>query len=329
MSVIPERLSVLFISPMAPSPPQFGAQARTHGLLSHLGQRHDIHALILHEDVDTPDVSGPAMRSYCREVTFVRNPKGASGWRRRLLQFRSWCSRRSFQRHQSAVPEFEKQLNRVLDNQRFDVVFVNFPHLAHYDLRRSPEGAAPPVVIIDSHDIHYDLARQISRSNAPFGRRLHAALNWQKLMREELTAYSEADGVCVCSDADRLRLATDAPAASTFIIPNAADVEYFQPRDSYPRGDGRTVLFFGLLSTIPNQDGVQYFLREIWPRIFAARPGFTVRRDRGQTFRGAAGAGRIRHRNRGAGRRSATTPGGRDRHSGAAAAWQRHTPQDP
>lgn len=268
----PERLNVLLVSPMAPSPPRFGAQARTHGLLSNLAKDHDLSALVLHHDDETPYISGPAMRSYCRDVIFVRNPNAATGWRRRVLQGRSWLSRRSYQRHLFAVPAFQTALDRLLGSQRFDLVFVNLPYLAHYRLRRSPPGTRTPSVVIDSHDVNYDLARQVARSSAPLGQRLHASLNWRKLAREELAAYNTADGVCVCSAADQRRLAADAPLATTVVIPNAADVEYLQPRPTDPGSDGRTVLFFGLLATVPNVDGVVYFLREIWPLIAAARP---------------------------------------------------------
>ena len=267
-----ERLSVLFVSPMAPSPPRFGAQARTHGLLTHLAQDHDVTALVLHDDDATPAASGEAMRAYCREVTFVKNPNGAAGWRRRALQLRSWLSGRSYQRHLFAVPAFQQALDRVLRARRFDVVFVNFPYLGHYDVRQSPPGTEPPAVVVDSHDVGYDLARQVAGSAAAAGQRLHATLNWRKLKREELAAYTAADGVCVCSAADQRRLAADAPSATTVVIPNAADVERLQPRPTDPAPDGRTVLFFGLLSTVPNVDGVTFFLREIWPRVAEARP---------------------------------------------------------
>jgi glycosyltransferase involved in cell wall biosynthesis len=227
-------------------------------------------AIVLHDDEETPAVSGPAMRAYCREVVFVRNPHAASGWRRRALQLRSWLSARSYQRHLFTVPALQEQLDRLLGGQRFDVVFVNLPYLAHYGLRRSPPGTRAPAVVIDSHDISYDLARQVATSSAALGQRLHARLNWRKLAREELAAYNDADGVCVCSTTDQQRLAADAPAATTVVIPNAADVEHLQPRATDPLADGGTVLFFGLLATVPNVDGVVYFLREIWPLIRAA-----------------------------------------------------------
>src|SRR6185295_17264012 len=47
----------------------------------------------------------------------------------------------------------------------------------------------------------------------------------------------------------------------------AADVEHYQPRSTDRPSDGRTVVFFGLLSTTPNIDGVLHFVQDIWPRI--------------------------------------------------------------
>jgi glycosyltransferase involved in cell wall biosynthesis len=289
-----ERLNVLVVSPMAPSPPRFGAQARTHGLLSNLANNHDVTAVVLYDDDATPATSGPAMRVYCREVMFVRNPHGVTGWRRRALQVRSWLSSRSYQRHLFAVPALQETLDRLLGSQRFDVVFVNLPYLGHYRLRHAPSGSTVPAVVVDSHDVGYDLARQVARSSAPLGQRLHARFNWRKLAREELAVYNAADGVCVCSTADQKRLAADAPSATTVVIPNAADVERLQPRPQDVAPDGCTVLFFGLLATVPNVDGVVYFLREIWPRIVAARPDarfVVVGADPAPTIRAHAGPG--------------------------------------
>src|SRR5262249_47181603 len=68
------------------------------------------------------------------------------------------------------------------------------------------------------------------------------------------------------------RLFEEVPAARTTVIPNAADVEFYKPRNTYPQPDGRTIVFFGLMSYIPNIDGASYFIRDIWPRIAEANP---------------------------------------------------------
>src|SRR5262249_19744909 len=90
--------------------------------------------------------------------------------------------------------------------------------------------------------------------------------------REELATYREADGVYLCSAADERRLLDEVPEARTTVIPNAADVEYYQPRLTDPPPDGRTVVFFGLLSYVPNVDGVTHSIQDIWPRVVEAHP---------------------------------------------------------
>jgi glycosyltransferase involved in cell wall biosynthesis len=265
-----EHLDILYVSPMPASPPRFGAQARMHGLMTQLAQRHDLTAAMLVDDEFDADECRRAMQAYCREVVLIPNPHGRGGLTKRLLQLRSLGSTRSFERLRVTTPTLQRVLDRVLRARRFDIVNLEFPYLGHYDLRQAPPGERLPPVVVDSHEIAYDLTWQFARSGGNLGRRLYAGANWRKLRVEELGSYRNADGVYLCSAADERRLLDQVPAARTAVIPNAADVEYYRPRPTDPPSDGRTVVYFGLLSTIPNIDGVVHFLRDIWPRIAEA-----------------------------------------------------------
>ena len=266
------HLDILCVSQMPASPPRFGAQTRIHGLMTQLARRHDLTAAMLVDDEFDADECRRAMQAYCREVVLVPNPYGREGVTKRLLQLRSLASSRSFERLRVTVPALQQTLDRVLRAKRFDVVNLEFPYLGHYELRQAPPGKRLPSLVVDSHEIAYDLAQQYARAGGNLGRRLYAGVNWRKLRHEELGTYRHADGVYVCSTADERRLLNQAPGVRTAVIPNAADVEYYQPRPTDPPPDGRTVVYFGLLSTIPNIDAVVHFMRDIWPRIAAAHP---------------------------------------------------------
>lgn len=267
-----ERLSILSVSQMPASPPRFGAQARIHGLLTELGKRHDVTAVSLIDDEFDVEECRAAMQAYCREVVLVPNPYGRDGLAKRLLQLRSLVSLRSFERMRVTVPAFQRALDQVLRARRFDLVNMEFTFLGHCDLRKAPPGERAPQVVVDSHNIDYDLARQYAQSGQSLSRRLYYAANWRKLRREELGTYKAADGVYLCSAADERRLLTEVPTVRTTVIPNAADVDYYQPRREYPPSDGQTLVFFGLLSYVPNVDGVLHFIHEIWPRIAERHP---------------------------------------------------------
>jgi polysaccharide biosynthesis protein PslH len=268
----PQRLTILYVSQMPASPPRFGAQARMHGLMTQLAQRHDLTSVMLVDEEFDVEECRQAMQAYCREVVLVPNPYGREGHLKRLLQLRSLASTHSFERLRVTVPALQRALDRILRSTRFDIVNLEFPHLGHYHLRQAPPGEGLPALVVDSHEIAYDLARQFAEASASLGRRFYASANWPKLRREELAIYREADGVYLCSAADEQRLLDQVPEARTAVIPNAADVDYYRPRPTDPSPDGRTVVYFGLLSTVPNVDGVIHFVQDIWPHIAKAHP---------------------------------------------------------
>jgi polysaccharide biosynthesis protein PslH len=267
-----DRLKILCVSHMPASPPRFGAQARAHGLMTQLAQRHDVTAVMLIDEEFNAEECREAMQAYCRKVVLVPKPYIRPGFNKRLLQLRSLASTRSFERLQVTVPAMQRALDRVLHATRFDVVNLEFSFLGDCRLRQAPPGKKLPALVVDSHNIDYDLARQHARHRSSLVRRIYASANWRKLRREELATYRDADGVYVCSATDQWRLLNEASGVRTAVIPNAANVEYYQPRPTDPPPDSRTVVFFGLLSYVPNTDAVTHFVQDIWPRIVDAHP---------------------------------------------------------
>ncbi len=215
----PERLSILYVSQMPASPPRFGAQARVHGLMTQLARRHDLTAAMLVDDEFDTEECRRAMQVYCREVVLVPNPYGSEGLAKRLLQLRSLASTRSFERLRVTVPALQRALDQVLRARRFDVVNLEFSFLGHCDLRQAPPGERLPPLVVDSHNIDYELARQYARAGNSLARRLYAGVNWRKLRREELGTYRDADGVYLCSAEDERRLSTRSPGSARRSFP--------------------------------------------------------------------------------------------------------------
>lgn len=266
-----ERLNILYVSQMPAGPPRCGAQARMHGLMTKLAQRHDLTAVMLVDDEFDIDECRQSMQAYCRDLVLIRNPYGREGLTRRLVQLRSLANASSFERLRVVLPEMQQAINTTLRTKRFDIVNLEFTFLGHYDLRQAPPGERAPCLVVDSHNIDYDLVRQYADVGG-LARRLYTEINWRKLRREELGTYRAADGVYLCSAADQQKLLAEAPGIRTTVIPNAADVDFYKSRPDDPKPDGQTVVFFGLMSYMPNIDGVTHLIRDIWPRIAEANP---------------------------------------------------------
>jgi glycosyltransferase involved in cell wall biosynthesis len=205
-------------------------------------------------------------------VVLVPNPSGGAGFPKRLRQLRSLASKRSFERLRVTLPQVQPTLDRVLLANQFDVVDLEFPYLGHCRLRQAPAGQQLPAIVVNSHNIEFDLVRQHARRGSSFIRRLYAEANWRKLRREEWAAYRDADGACFCSGPDEQKVLAEMPGLQTTVIPNGADIDYYQPRSDDPPPDGRTIVFFGHLSYVPNVDGLKHFLKNIWPLIAEFNP---------------------------------------------------------
>ncbi len=267
-----DRLNLLYVSQFPPAPPTFGAQRRMQGLMAALARRHDLTAVsLISPDLDTATVER-ALRAYCREVVLV------PGWpwqgpHKRLRQLRSLLSIRSFERGFYDMPALRRALDSLLSRRAFDVVNVEFPFLALQRLARAPVGRPRPRLVLDEHNIEFDLARQQTRGELGLSRRLYNSINWRKIRREELEVWRRFDGVTFCSAGDEARARALVPEIRSAVIANAVDPEYFRLRPEDPPSDGRTVLFFGAINYFPNVDGILYLLREVWPRIAESHPG--------------------------------------------------------
>ena len=137
---------------------------------------------------------------------------------------------------------------------------------------RRPLSERPPRLVLDEHNIEYDLARQTTGLRLGLGRHVHNSLNWRKIRREEVAAWRAFDGVVFTSVPDEERARSHVPSIQSCVVSNAVDVDYFRPRPDDAACDGRTVLFFGTFNYFPNRDAVLFFLREVWPRLAASHP---------------------------------------------------------
>ncbi len=267
----PPRLDLLFVSLFPPSPPTFGAQRRIEGLMRALSRRHRLTAVsLLSPSFDGP-VAEAAMREYCEQVALVP-ARPDRGLQKRLLQLGSLLSWDSFERRVFGRPALQRTLDGLLRRNAYQVVVLEAPYIAHLRVRQAPAGAPPPRLLLDEHNVEYDLARQSRDASQGWLRRLYHSVNWRKIEREEVAAWGRADGVAFTSGDDEARARAVVPSIRAAVIPNGVDIGLFRPRVEDPPPDGTTVLFFGTLDYFPNQDGMLFFLEQVWPFLLRSHP---------------------------------------------------------
>ncbi len=266
-------MKILALVPYLPSPPTFGGQRRLQGILKQLARDHELSLLALHNPLDDLGAWTAATRAWCPDVSvFPQPPFGLVGGRKRLAQLGTLLRPRSWDLISHRSEPLVGKLREKLAAQRWDVLLVEFVQMTS-NLRGVPREILPPVVL-DEHNIEFDLQRRVANS-ADGVRRIFAEANWRKLKREEVAAWRGAAGVSVTSSRDQSLVHAEVPGKLCAVVPNGVDLEEFAPPTAPPDPD--TVVFFGAHNYFPNTDALRFFLGEIWPRVLAARPTARLR----------------------------------------------------
>jgi glycosyltransferase involved in cell wall biosynthesis len=128
----------------------------------------------------------------------------------------------------------------------------------------------------DAHNVEYALVERFAAGHRHTLKAVVAAREWRALERYERAVYPRCQVVSAVSpsDAEAIRRMAG-PGVPVVVIPIAYDSSRVDSRAAPPAGPA--VLFVGGLHWPPNEEGVRYFAKEIWPLVRAARPDATCR----------------------------------------------------
>ncbi len=261
-------MKILFVSPYLPSPARFGGQRRVDGLMRGLAERHDVSILSFNASDEYEQDSIDATSAFCERVTTLPGLDSPTVSEKRKLQLRSMLSPHSFEYLQATRrADFQAKIDQHLTRDVYDVVQVEFANMASF---RYARRGTRPLLVLDEHNIEYDLQRRTAGASDGVTRLVYNSLNWRKLGREERGAWRRFDGVVLTSARDRQLVTEASPGTRTIVVPNGVDVGQFQPTDTAVDRD--TLVFFGANNYFPNHDALLFFIDEVLPKIIERRP---------------------------------------------------------
>ena len=260
-------MRVLVVTPYLPAPPNTGGRRRMHALVSRLSRSHDV-TVVSFVDADGEHDAVAATHEIARRVVTVRNADAsAKGLRKRWLQLRSLVSGRSYAHLVFTKLPMQQRIDDLAREQLFDVVIVEFAHMAHYVF----PSAGP--VVLDEHNIEYDLLQRSAKSGRGALAWLFESCEYRKLRTEERRAWSRVDGCLFTSERDRAVARQAGCAVPTAVVPNGVDTAEFAPDGAAGAAD---ILFFGA-DFFPNTDALRFFADDVLPEVRHQRPGTRLR----------------------------------------------------
>lgn len=254
---------ILALTSRLPSPPREGHQLRAWHLLRALASRHDVTLLSFQRHDDLPEGIDTLRAMLAHVETFPiagdhsRAALGTALLRGVLTHTPFLVAKYDSRRLRARIAE----LARDADLVHFDML----PLMAHADC--VPDGVP---VVLNAHNVEHELLAKRARIEPRVLAQAFLAGQVPRVRAFEQHACRRADAVLACSDVDANALRVLAPGREFHVIANGVDLDGNRP--STQAVDPDVLVFVGQMGWFPNRDGVDWFLREVFPRILARRP---------------------------------------------------------
>lgn len=247
-------MRVLFLSGWFPYPPNNGSKLRIYHLLTGLARCHEVTLVTFADRV--PSTLPTELTALCHAIHVVPerpyNPTGA----RSLLGFFSLTPRSLVD---TFVPEMRRVFRGELDRGRYDLVIASEWSTAAYlaDLQGVP-------AIFEDPELGVLETKRTSASTA-LGHLRHqiTLLKLRYYLRHLLSRFAMCT---VVSEQEATLLRRMVPGyRHVAVIPNAVSLDDYRGVEGTPRPN--TLVFAGSFRYFANHDAMDWFLREVYPRV--------------------------------------------------------------
>jgi glycosyltransferase involved in cell wall biosynthesis len=263
-------MRILLLTQILPYPPDAGPRVKTWHVLRHLARRG--HHLTLASFIRHDERQHlPAVEAICPVVPV---PLRRSRWRDAGYLLRSQLTGKPFLIERDHLPAMQTAVNRILTENRIDLIHADQLGMAQFALRGAALPAVkshPPATLFDAHNAVWLIVERMAAANPLL--RPALALEARRIKRYETSLLSRFDHTMTVTDIDRrayLDAAGDALADRLSVIPIAADTQTLQPALRLP--GSHNILTLGTLHYPPNADGIRWFVQHVYPGVRVAQP---------------------------------------------------------
>ncbi len=255
-------MKILFLHKQILFPRDTGGKIRVLNLLKHLGKWHDVtyvSNLRAGEDQYLPQMKALGLRV---EVVPGETAK-RGGLRFYAGILANLLSRNPFTIDRNFDPVVRAKVAELLAAESFDLLICDTIVMARHTI-----GLSIPAAVLFQHNVEAQILRRHADIAPGRIKRSFMTRQWKKM-----DCGDHFDAVIAVSERDKALFERDYGWNHVHAIDTAVDEEYFR-NPGTAEIPGR-VMFLGSMDWMPNQDGVRWFAREVWPAVLGCHPRAT------------------------------------------------------
>ena len=169
--------------------------------------------------------------------------------------------------------DFELALKRILRKNKFDIIQLETLYLAPYiPVIRKYSNA---IISMRAHNVEHEIWERIAGNTTFFPKKWYLKYLTGKLKKYEVTHLNEYDLLVPITDRDLGKFRKMGYKNGVSVIPIGIDQEDYNP-DFSSFNKELSLSFIGSLDWMPNQEGLQWFLENVWPKAIKRFPKLSI-----------------------------------------------------
>jgi sugar transferase (PEP-CTERM/EpsH1 system associated) len=257
-------MKILFLSPRQCWPVRSGAKAREYYLLQALARDAEVdYAFFAEPGMQDPGKNGVPG---CRNIVSVPKPKNYT-WDQKIL---GMVGKWPLPILNYTSPRMIDAVRQLLGANHYDLIHLDSVHMIRY-----AEGAKIPVVY-NWHNIESEAMRRYA-DTVGFGPKSWYALNTAAKMEQlEKRILARDFAHVVCSEREKVELASIEPSARITVVENGVDTKWFADSKTSTGNSPTNLVFVGTMDYYPNIEAVVSFATKVWPSIHNRLPALQL-----------------------------------------------------
>jgi polysaccharide biosynthesis protein PslH len=163
--------------------------------------------------------------------------------------------------------EYRKKLLDLLAEGNFDFIILDNLYTGLYinDIR----SVSKTPVILRAHNIEHEIWARTARSSLGL-KRLYLTILARRIRRFELSLINKYDALVPITSRDAGHFRNFGNRKPCHVLPTGMDLPTAVPGETVPVRI--SVAHLGALDWLPNQNGIRWFIRQVWPMVRKALP---------------------------------------------------------
>lgn len=167
-------------------------------------------------------------------------------------------------------PAFAAKLQEVLSENTYDVVQLETLYMAHYiPVIRQYSSS---LVVMRAHNVEHEIWERVAQTTSNLFKKWYLRYQNKSLRHFEISNLQAYDILLAITDRDLQVFKKLGFQKDAVVVPVGIALEEYEPDFQCFKEEKFSIGFIGALDWMPNQNGIVWFLENVWPKVAASYP---------------------------------------------------------